>query len=167
MVDFFKMLRKGSLSSVELLFSDPDYLKRVNPDFQKLVLDKRDHFVDTKRILKSLNGLIFREKVRIERGSSNPKSVVQALRIAYCGIWFLEDGIFHVDLRKKSETLRNQLLKIKFGQDKIPTKYPIGWLTDIDLEFQEKQKNRDISLDKSFDIEYCLEVVEGIYRKNI
>ena len=182
LVHFFKMLMRGNSQSLEILYSDNSNILSVNPDFSELVLKNRERFVDTEVFLKSLYGYIEGEKNRcfkyhgihgdkrkkaIDEYGYSYKNAVQVLRLSQCGIWFLKDGYFSVNVMKRDIDFGRDLLEIKTNPQDFSKEEIFRRIQEKESELKETEKNRDKSVDKKFDLEYSLDVIQFFRLKTL
>ena len=182
LVHFFKMLMRGNTQSFEILYSDNPNILSVNEDFSDLVLKNRERFIDTEVFVNSLYGYILGEKNRcfqyhgvhgdkrkkaIDKYGYSYKNVVQVLRLCQCGIWFLQDGYFSVNVMERDIDFAHELLEIKTNPENFSKEEILGKISEKSSEFSETEKKREKSLDKKFDMDYRLDVIEFFRTKNL
>lgn len=182
LVHFLKMLKKGNTQSLEILYSENPNILSVDSDFSELILKNRGKFLDTETIVESLKGYIHGEKSRcfvyhgvhgdkrkkaIDKYGYSYKNAVQVLRLAQCGIWFLEDGYFSVNVMERDMDFAQDLLEIKTNPQNFSTREIFDKIEEKIEEFLEVAKNRKTHLDKKFNLDYCLDVIEFFRYKGL
>lgn len=178
LVHFFNMLKNGNTQTMEILFSSSENIIQCEPLFKSLVIDHKHRFLDIDQIITSLHGYSIGESKKtfehhgshgekrrnnIEKHGYSQKNAVQCIRLLQCGIWFLQDGEFYVDITKKSTEFRNLLFEIKTN----PSNFSIDEIKKIIEEKQQGlkvlEKNNKVHDQFKFDTEYVIYCIKSLY----
>lgn len=178
LVHFFKQLKSGSLNAVELLFCERDDILQLDNQFDNLVLQNKFKFLDIPQIISKTFGhagesfrksigesfkLTSDQKHNIHTYGYCPKSAVSCLRMYRCGIWLLEDNIYHVKVVNKSLEFHKTLMDIRIS----PEKYNINQIQELmfveQSKFEHAVNSRNVQCDLKFDNECAINVIKQIY----
>jgi hypothetical protein len=177
---FFNLLRKTNTQMIEILFLPPKYFDVLDSKFEKLVLNKKERFFDTKRFFKSVCGYLQGEKRRangeltgrlgyqrqeaIAKYGFSPKNFSSCFRICFAAQEFFKNQVYIVNFDDRRE-MRDFLYDVKrhpenYNKDDLNRKLEeeSGKLLDI-------FDNRDYGKDVAFDIEYANWVLKEFYKE--
>lgn len=174
-VHFFNMLKKGNTQALEILYADSENILQSDPIFIEMIINNKEKLIDTSNMCTSLLGyskgemnktfnyhgsLGGKRKAVIDEIGYSYKNAVQCLRLLQCGIWFLQDKHFYVNIGKKSEEFRKKLFDIKTNATNYSVDQIKSFIIEKQNEFIDISEYRDRSDDFIFDDEYALNFIK-------
>lgn len=180
-IHFFKMLKNGNPQTLEVLYSHENNILQSDPVFIELVKNNKEKFINTNSLCNSLLGysngelnktfnyhgdLGSKRKSNIDTYGYSFKNAVQCLRLLQCGIWFLEDNYYYVNIFEKSEEYGNFLFEIKSKPEKFTSSEIESFIKDKQSEFINYREKRNKENDLKFDDDLALNFLKTIYNMN-
>lgn len=176
-IHFFNMLKKGNTQALEIIYSDEENHLQYDTLFIDHVYKNRNLFLNTESLCNSLLGYSFGEykktfeyhgslggkrKEHIDINGYSHKNAVQCLRLLKCGHWFLEDGIFYVNIEKKSKEFRDELFDIKTNPEKYSPEMIKDKITKLQSSFEYVSNHRDKSKDFKFKEDVAVDFIKKL-----
>ncbi len=111
----FQLLKRANTQAVEFLFNENWII--ITPEWQKIISHRKE-LIDSEVLFKSLMGYMQGEKKKafdnnVEKWGFSAKNAVQTIRLAFCGFYYFNHGIFPTDLRNYDHNLAMILKHIK------------------------------------------------------
>jgi len=176
---FLNLLRKTNTQVMELLYAPESAFTTLDPKFKKLVLDRREKFIDSDRFYKSLQGYIFTERrlalgeragkiggkrfESVEKHGYSPKNMVQLFRLGHAGIEFFRSGIFPTNMRAYNPVICDRLLDIKTHPENYDPQKLVNETHDLERALEVAYNATAVKY--TFDLNYANNVCGEMYRK--
>ena len=143
---FLNSLRKTNTQAVEILYNDE--WQQIEPAF-KQIQSNREKLIDSEYLYSSLCGYMQGEvrlangerqgdigkkrRSAIEKYGFSPKNWVNLFRLAYCGVYFFDHGVYPTNFVKYWPKLGKQLYDLKNN----PERYQLADLQQLYLEAKQ------------------------------
>jgi hypothetical protein len=130
---FLKLATKSNTQTLECLFAPHDAFTLVDPSFAEHVLDKKERFLNTDQLFKSLEGYLYNEmrlalgertgllgskrKNQLDKHGFSPKNFSHLFRLAECGRQFFLTGVYPVRLKDFNPDLHDLCMSVKVEPD--------------------------------------------------
>lgn len=129
LTQFIKLATKSNTQTLECLFAPHNAWTSLDGDFNDWVLSKKERFLNTDQLFKSLDGYLFNEmrlalgertgllgskrKNALEKYGFSPKNFSHLFRLATCGIQFFKNGVYPVRLIDFDEGMHDLCMSVK------------------------------------------------------
>jgi predicted nucleotidyltransferase len=168
-----KLLRSGNTQMIELLYTD-EWIEIS--DTWRLVIEQRQKLVSSEKLFSCLRGymqgelsLTLGERTgrlggkrfeQVQTYGFSPKNAVQLIRLAWAGDIYFQKGYFPVNVRKESEAMADELLRIKtspglYSKERVK-ELAHGWEKVLVNSFESRKITT--FFDENLANELCLEV---------
>lgn len=179
LTQFLRLATRSNTQILECLFAPRGAFTQLEPDFEEWVLDKKEHFLNTYQLFKSLEGYIYNEmrlalgertgllgskrKASLETYGFSPKNFSHLFRLAECGTHFFKTGVYPVKLSDFNPAMHDLCMDIKVN----PSKFDKRNLQSDALLQKEKMREAYESMDPRQkyvpDLEYAGLVLKYFY----
>jgi len=175
-VHFFKMLKNGNIHAVEILFSQPDDIIQLDDTFKTNVIEHKYKFLDNRKIIHTIlshancelskidNHIDLDKKTIGEKNKYSFRNAVHCVRLLQCGIWFLQDNMYYVNVMKRSNEFGKLLLNIKMYPDLYTPDRIMSIIEDKKLELEDhlnKNSYNDSKIEENRVLNYIKEIYES------
>lgn len=134
LTQFLKLATKSNTQTLECLFAPLNAFTELDHEFEVLVLDHRERFLNTDQLFKSLEGYLYNEmrlalgertgllgskrKNQLENHGFSPKNFSHMFRLAECGTQFFLNGFYPVVLKETNPALHDLCMSVKTEPEK-------------------------------------------------